>query len=94
MTRNTWELKLNSTILTHSKKQVDVYCIDLDSEFVDLNYIVASLIFCHFWRSIIVSSLSFNFNRFSVPFVFVVREHRLQEYSKLSRVSNALHRYN
>ena len=52
MTRNTWELKLNSTILTHSKKQVDVYCIDLDSEFVDLNYIVASLIFCHFWRSI------------------------------------------
>ena len=55
MTRNTWELKLNSTILTHSKKQVDVYCIDLDSEFVDLNYIVASLIFCHFWRSISVS---------------------------------------
>ena len=54
MTRNTWELKLNSTILTHSKKQVDVYCIDLDSEFVDLNYIVASLIFCHFWRSISV----------------------------------------
>ena len=53
MTRNTWELKLNSTILTRSKKQVDVYCIDLDSEFVDLNYIVASLIFCHFWRSIL-----------------------------------------
>ena len=52
MTRNTWELKLNSTILTHSKKQVDVYCIDLDIEFVDLNYIVASLIFCHFWRNI------------------------------------------
>ena len=56
MTRNTWELKLNSTILTHSKKQVDVYCIDLDSEFVDLNYIVASLIFCHFWRSIVTFS--------------------------------------
>ena len=34
------------------KKQVDANCIDLDSEFVDLNYKVASLIFCHFWRSI------------------------------------------
>ena len=27
-------------------------CIDLESEFVDLNYKVASLIFCNFWRSI------------------------------------------
>ena len=35
------------------KKQVDANCIDLDSEFVDLNYKVASLIFCHFWRSIL-----------------------------------------
>ena len=34
------------------KKQVDANCIDLDSEFVDLNYTVASLIFCHFRRSI------------------------------------------
>ena len=34
------------------KKQVDANCIDLDSESVDLNYKVASLIFCHFWRSI------------------------------------------
>ena len=34
------------------KKQVDANCIDLNSEFVDLNYIVASLIFCHFRRSI------------------------------------------
>ena len=34
------------------KKQVDANCIDLDSEFVDFNYKVASLIFCHFWRSI------------------------------------------
>ena len=34
------------------KKQVDANCIELDSEFVDLNYKVASLIFCHFWRSI------------------------------------------
>ena len=34
------------------RKQIDVYFIDLDSELVDLNYKVASLIFCHFWRSI------------------------------------------
>ena len=34
------------------KKQVDANCIDLDSEFVDLNCEVASLIFCHFWCSI------------------------------------------
>ena len=34
------------------KKQVDANCIDLDSEFVDLNCKVASLIFCHFWHSI------------------------------------------
>ena len=34
------------------KKQVDANCIDLDSEFVDLNYKVASLIYCDFWRSI------------------------------------------
>ena len=33
------------------KKQIDVNSIDLDSELVDLNYKVASLIFCHFWRS-------------------------------------------
>ena len=34
------------------KKQSDVNLIDLDSNLVDLNYKVASLIFCHFWRSI------------------------------------------
>ena len=34
------------------RKQVDANCIDLDSEFEDLSYKVASLIFCHFWRSI------------------------------------------
>ena len=33
-------------------KQTDVNFIDLDSELVDLNYKVASLTFCHFWRSI------------------------------------------
>ena len=36
------------------KKQIDVNFIDLDSNLVDLNYKVASLIFCHFWRSIYV----------------------------------------
>ena len=34
-------------------KHIDVNFIDLDSELVDLNYKVASLIFCHVWRSII-----------------------------------------
>ena len=34
------------------KKQIDVNFIDLDSNSVDLNYKVTSLIFCHFWRSI------------------------------------------
>ena len=33
-------------------KQIDVNFIDLDSKLVDLNYKVASLTFCHFWRSI------------------------------------------
>lgn len=33
-------------------KQVDVDFIALDSEVVDLNYKVASLVFCHVWRSI------------------------------------------
>ena len=33
-------------------KQIDVNFIDLDSELVYLNYKVASLIFCHVWRSV------------------------------------------
>ena len=37
---------------TFKKLQLDVNFIDLDSKLVDLNYKVASLIFCHFWRSI------------------------------------------
>ena len=37
------------------KKQIDVNFIDLDSELVDLNYKVESLIFCHFWRSTALS---------------------------------------
>ena len=40
------------------KKQVDANCIDFDSEFVDLRYKVASLIFCHFWRSILSPGLT------------------------------------
>ena len=35
------------------KKQIGVNFIDLDSELVDLNGKVASLIFCHVWRSIV-----------------------------------------
>ena len=38
------------------KKQIDVNFIDLDSNSVDLNYKVTSLIFCHFWRSIRASN--------------------------------------
>ena len=53
MTWNTWELTLNSTILTHSTKQIDVKFIDVDSELVDLNHKVASSIFCQVWRSIV-----------------------------------------
>ena len=34
------------------KKQTDVNFIDLDSELVDVNHKVASLIFCHFWRTV------------------------------------------
>ena len=46
--------------------------------------------FTELYLFLIVSSLSCNFNRLSVPFVFIVHDHRLQEYSKMSRVSNAL----
>ena len=45
-------IEIRFYILDTFKKQVDANCIDLDSEFVDLNYKVASLIFCHFWCSI------------------------------------------
>ena len=38
-------------------KQIDVNFIDLDSELADLNYKVASSIFCHFWRSTRSSNL-------------------------------------
>ena len=43
------------------KKQIDVNFIDLVREFVVLNYKVASLIFCHFWRSIPISILFITF---------------------------------
>ena len=45
-------IKIKFYNLDKFKKQTDVNFIDLDSELVDLNYKVASLIFCHFWRSI------------------------------------------
>ena len=45
-------IKIKFYNLDTLKKQTDVNFIDLDSELVDLNYKVASLIFCHFWRSI------------------------------------------
>ena len=47
-------IKINFYNLDTLKKQTDVNFIDLDSELVDLNCKVASLIFCHFWRSIIM----------------------------------------
>ena len=47
-------IKIKLYNLDTLKKQTDVNFIDLDSELVDLNYKVASLIFCHFWRSILV----------------------------------------
>ena len=48
-------IKIKFYNLDTLKKQTDVNFIDLDSELVDLNYKVASLIFCHFRRSIVVS---------------------------------------
>ena len=45
-------IKIKFYSLDTLKKQTDVNFIDLDSELVDLNYKVASLIFCHFWGSI------------------------------------------
>ena len=44
--------------------------IDLDSELVDLNYKVASLIFCHFWRSI----LPINFDLLLRPSLYAPTE--------------------
>ena len=54
------------------KKQIDVNFIDLDSNLVDLNYKVASLIFCHFWRSITIpekkwgTTRSLNVDKFEI----------------------------
>ena len=45
------------------KKPIDVNFIDLDSNSVDLNYKVTSLIFCHFWRSIESGNMNGNTNR-------------------------------
>ena len=53
------EIEIKFYNLDTFKKQTDVNFIDLDSNLVDLNYKVASLIFCHFWRSIhlVISTL-------------------------------------
>ena len=59
-------IKIKFYNLDTLKKQTDVNFIDLDSELVDLNYKVASLIFCHFWRSIVtLSSIMLSVVRFS-----------------------------
>ena len=42
---------------------------------------------------LIVTSLFCNLNRLSVAFVFNIDEHCLQEYLKMSRISNALKDY-
>jgi len=55
-------IKINFYNLDTLKKQTDVNFIDLDSELVDLNYKVASLIFCHFWRSIGYGNGDFEFS--------------------------------
>ena len=57
-------IKIKFYNLDSLKKQTDVNFIDLDSELVDLNYKVASLIFCHFWRSI--QKANMNKMRFAV----------------------------
>ena len=44
-------IKIKFYNLDTFKKQNDVNFIDLDSGLVDLKDKVASLIFCHFWRS-------------------------------------------
>ena len=51
---DTW-IEIKSYNLDIFKIQVDINCMDLESEFVDLNYKVASLIFCHFWHSIFMT---------------------------------------
>ena len=48
------EIEIKFYNLHTFKKQVNANCIDLDSESVDSNYKVASLICYHFWRSIVV----------------------------------------
>ena len=50
-------------------KQIDVNFIDLDTELVDLNYKVASLIFCHVWRSIHNTDLAQRESKQSCGFV-------------------------
>ena len=64
-------IKIKFYNLDTFKKQIDVYFIDLDSNLVDLNYKVASLIFCHFWRSIRAGNVTLSFNTIVVCPVFL-----------------------
>ena len=52
MTRNSWELKLNSTILTHSKSKLMLIVSILMVNLWIWNYNFVPLIFCHLWLSI------------------------------------------
>ena len=58
-------IKIKFYNLDTFKKQTDVNFIDLDSELVDLNYKVASLIFCHFWRTFESSQFTYGVVRAS-----------------------------
>ena len=50
------------------KKQIDVNFIHLDCNLVVLNYKVASLIFCHFWGSIVHEIYCKTFSGFAILF--------------------------
>ena len=58
------------------KKQIDVNFIDLDSELVDLNYKDASLIFCHFWRSIMQEGCIMLFTYYSFLLLLFCRNEK------------------
>ena len=67
------------------KKQIDVNFIDLDSELVDLNYKVASLIFCHFWRSIQLPNHGANLESHDPRLVFMTVNTRVKSIVKHTR---------
>ena len=63
------EIEIKFYNLDTFKKQVDANCIDLDSVFVDFNYKVASLIFCHFWRRIAFLLQGLTYNEMLLPMI-------------------------